>query len=838
MLSHSKFPTWLAWMYCVTNVPWQVGSFKLSSIPLNTTGPDAGNMSEGDQNVSELLAKTVVGEMKDFGYMPDPKDKGEMGGAIGELGKSLEFLMLKVAQLETLAELQQTELGMAQKELGEQRTLIEKLQKKVDPDEAEVQMAQKQKSSEERVQEAHDVLKRVVQKHAHQREHREYDPETHKKPKQAVHADEEEELEEEEVSEGVSPGQWPRSLLQKREGREGLIPFIPTPGLRRRIEKKIEEGAKYLHKGVDEAVKAVDGTGLTGGALTEAYNAAKDAGNAAEFVANTAISTVEMAVSILTAGFDDWGATCNNAAPSLGMNGRTFEINFGRQRCKVSLMNQEMTLYDFNWGKKTVNLPALPEKVQKVADGNVKDLLPNPLKIVADGNIQNLLPNPLKNIASGDIMGLLPGQLKKITDGNIMGLLPGKLNKIADGNIMGLLPNPLKTIADGNILQLIPAMEVLSGGKTNSLQNMLTLGDALLDCSGSEESELVKCLGIKIISNSPPLNFLNRLGDIFEEFVGSFSKVAAALSSQAMKNGQSLLQAAATSEFPKAGAPAVVHHQTPNFIISKHSQRAARNAVLLQRDDDDDDPQAAVSWSFSDYGPEIRTLVTQFDGKETSTGSCLAFAPRNKTGSNNQATKEDWQAASEDDFVKLEPWAVPCSNKWMKDNWDKWQGYSFYTSDMQIEKCVTVTFQLNMQPVIAFVGGIQFDLLPGPLAEVNTQVCWPQTQPGGLDLSVLRSEIKSNGILLFSRTLRLSKRFGEANGESSDGMASIKRSSLLESNRSLRREGEKVQESLYWKTEEDDLYVASVEYGQDLGVNTTSKSQGRAAEEVIRRSEE
>ncbi|CAE7919632.1 unnamed protein product, partial [Symbiodinium sp. KB8] len=257
---------------------------------------------------------------------------------------------------------------------------------------------------------------------------------------------------------------------------------------------------------------------------------------------------------------------------------------------------------------------------------------------------------------------------------------------------------------------------------------------------------------------------------------------------------------------------------------------APRSAALLQRGDDK--PPAAVSWSFSDYGPETRSLVTQFDGRETSTGSCLAFAPRNKTGSNNQATKEDWQAASEDDFVKLEPWAVPCSNKWMKDNWDKWQGYSFYTSDVHIEKCVTVTFQLNMQPV-----------------------------PGGLDLSVLRSEIKSNGILLFSRTLRLSKRFGEdthfkasningghqtaksyfavsdADEESGTGMASIKRSSLLESNRSLRSE-QKVQESLYWKTEEDDLYLASVEYGQDLGVNTTSKSQGRAAEEVIRQSEE
>ena len=113
---------------------------------------------------------------------------------------------------------------------------------------------------------------------------------------------------------------------------------------------------------------------------------------------------------------------------------------------------------------------------------------------------------------------------------------------------------------------------------------------------------------------------------------------------------------------------------------------------------------------------------SRFNGRETATGSCLAFAPRNKTGSNNQATQEDWQAGAKDDFIKLEPWAVPCGNQWMKDHWDKWQGYSFYSVDFSIEKCLTVTFQLNMQPVVAFVGGIQFDLLPGPLAEIDTQV--------------------------------------------------------------------------------------------------------------------
>ncbi|CAE7849477.1 unnamed protein product, partial [Symbiodinium microadriaticum] len=76
-------------------------------------------------------------------------------------------------KLETLAELQQTELGM-------QCELIEKLQKKIDPEEAEISLAQQQKSSEESVQEAYDVLKRVIQKHAHQQQHREYHPEAQK----------------------------------------------------------------------------------------------------------------------------------------------------------------------------------------------------------------------------------------------------------------------------------------------------------------------------------------------------------------------------------------------------------------------------------------------------------------------------------------------------------------------------------------------------------------------------------------------------------------------------------------------------------------------------------
>ena len=251
-------------------------------------------------------------------------------------------------------------------------------------------------------------------------------------------------------------------------------------------------------------------------------------------------------------------------------------------KCLASSLTKVGKLLDF-----------LPDPLQKVANGKVFDLLPDQLRILfhlgwelwhsCKGNhnhieVTKCLARSLAKFSPP--LDFLPDPLKKVASGDIMGLLPGQLNQIASGNIMGLMPGP---------------MQLLGGGQPNSIQNMLTLGNALMDCSDSQQSDLVKCLGFKIIASNPPLNFLNRLGDIFAEFVGTFAKVAAAVATQTMKGGQSLLQAAATSEFPKAGAPAVVHHQTPNLIISKHSQQAPRNAALLQRDDDDDEPPAAVS---------------------------------------------------------------------------------------------------------------------------------------------------------------------------------------------------------------------------------------------------
>ncbi|CAE7238427.1 unnamed protein product [Symbiodinium sp. CCMP2456] len=648
-----------------------------------------------------------------------------------------------------------------------QRELIEKLQKKVDPEEAEVSLAQKQRSSEESVQEAHDVLKRVIQKHAHQREHREYHPEAQKRSSKPSG--------EEAGEEGLvqSPREQ-RALLQKRDERLGPLKEWGEEAYDEG-KKQVDNAKRTLDKQIDSAVKRLDGTGLTGNALTQAYRRAREAGNAARFVANTAISTVEMAVSILTGGFDNWDASCTNTEPTIGVTGSELYITFGRQHCTVSLMNQVMTLYDFNWGRKAVNLPVL-----------------------------SMLPQQLRDLATAPL---------------------------------------------------------------NVINAQMTFATGIANCVNADQPlGLIECLGHKIIDRVPPLSYLNRISDILTEVIEVFARIAGTVVEKAMEKGPSLVQMAATAKFPAAGEPPVLHHKGTNLIIESHTQQMKRlggsgppremaamqtNARQSQAGDD---PDGAITYDMGSSDDVHATkLITQFNGRETDTSSCLAFAPKNRAG--DGVSKADWQVGDQKDFLKLEPWAVPCDNVWMKDNWNRWQGYTFYTQPSAIEKCVTVTFNLGMQPVVAFVGGLQFEILPAPLFELGTTVCWPNQQPGGVDLSVLRSEVKSAGILLFSRTLRLTKRFGGgtdfvssnykggystwrsnagiAQGETTVPKDELGRTSLLETNQSHDAEEEEAEEALQtqWRTDSEDLYLASVDYGVNLNtsVNKTFEAFGEEA---------
>ena len=106
--------------------------------------------------------------------------------------------------------------------------------------------------------------------------------------------------------------------------------------------------------GEDVVDAVVDGTDLVGDALSDAYNAAADK---AAFVANTVIDTVEQAMAILTNDFD-FSANCPNwNGPSLSVDNNGISVDWGRQRCRVTLVGQSLTLFDMNFGSTNVNFP-------------------------------------------------------------------------------------------------------------------------------------------------------------------------------------------------------------------------------------------------------------------------------------------------------------------------------------------------------------------------------------------------------------------------------------------------------------------------------------------------
>ena len=187
-----------------------------------------------------------------------------------------------------------------------------------------------------------------------------------------------------------------------------------------------------------------------------------------------------------------------------------------------------------------------------------------------------------------------------------------------------------------------------------------------------------------------------------------------------------------------------------------------------------------------------------------------------------------------------------------QENWNKWQGYSFYTGGTAVEKCLKVTFYVKIEAVVATVVGLSFDVLPEKLLEVINTVCWPNQMPGSSEdimLSVLRTEIRTAGHLLVSQTLRLAKRFGHGTffepknwGKGVKTSASsiyavpwesgtaIEPMSLLDSNRSDQVEGhgEKTG-SWYWRPEPEELYLASVDYGDSMEPKKTWEMRGADA---------
>jgi len=695
------------------------------------------------QGMERILSRNVVDDLQEDKSLPDPENdtKQEEGmEGMGDLGRNLEFMMMKIAQLETVVELQQLQI----KDMNEWRKAHMSREHNAPqpqpPSTQEVQLAAKTK-----IRQAHDTLKGVLRKHHKQLETRTFATKAHETQQpQAVPSN---------SAEARAPGGAGQALLQRSEegGEE---------------ERSLDATVSSKFIGT-----LTSGTGLIGDALGDAYERATDP---VAFVAETVVDTVEMAVDILSRGFTDFKAGCSpRSAPGVKVDELGFSVSFGRQKCWFRLMGQQLTLFDFNFGRKSVNWPA-------------------PIKMAIT------IGKGLANCRGGF----------------------GDVMKCIGSEMANNIP-PLKAV--------------------------LTMGDELSKCAKrSNAGDVIKCLGMRIVQTVPPLSFLNKMSDMLTEYLQGFARTAATVAGQALKDGVALIQDASVSTFPQAGTAPVVKHESRNFMIQTHSQRAQGgfSRERTSTEGDDDPPTDGLGFKVGVEGSNYASkLITQFGGRETDTSSCLAFAPQSRR---SRKTRSDWQVSKKDDFIKLEPYAVPCGVSWMKSNPTKWEGYAFYTSELAIEKCLTVTYKMNAQPVLAFVGGLQFDVMPGPLASVDAQVCWPLGNPDGMDLTQLKTVIRSCGVTLFSRTLRLSKRFGSSTdfeGKNTYGSTatwirpanpreSMSRTKLLETNSSIHPEDlpsmNSSEAQLEWEAPMEDLYLASMDLGPDLGMKTHSELRGEA----------
>ncbi|CAE7266723.1 unnamed protein product, partial [Symbiodinium sp. CCMP2456] len=550
--------TVLAWVLC-----WATSrSFKLSGSPIPVTDSENATVQE---IVEEVVADDLKQDMDEINNMSNPmtENASDPSEGFGALAKNLEFLLVKVAQLEAVAEMQQAELISYRKKFDSQQKEIDSLKAQIgnhEPQDGGALLEMEQKDAQTRLQEAQDVVKRVFRKHHRQRE------------TGILRHEEEIAGESQESSSDRESGFW--------KHRRRRFPNVI-----------VDSGRDAGNAAVNVVTNPID-------TLKDGYNAAKDK---AEWLKNNAISTVEQAVAILSQGFSDFGASCpNSAAPSIRtFNAHELKIYFGDLRCKLSLMGQSTPLFGLNFGEHRIALPSqltilfhlgwelvhsctgthnhievtkclarslakfsppvdfLPDQLKKVANGQVLDLLPGPVQLVAGSAYEavrtvfsvgfELMHCPHRG-HHHQLIACLGRWIQHFAPP--MNWMPHPVHALANGqiigNIMGLMPGP---------------MQLLGGGQTNSIQNMLALGDALMKCSDSQQQDLVQCLGFQIVGSVPPLNFLNRLGDIFGEFIAAFAKVASTVAAQAMKGGESLLQTAATTEFPSAGAQAMVHHR-------------------------------------------------------------------------------------------------------------------------------------------------------------------------------------------------------------------------------------------------------------------------------------
>ena len=309
-------------------------------------------------------------------------------------------------------------------------------------------------------------------------------------------------------------------------------------------------------------------------------------------------------------------------------------LNWGRQTCRIRLMGQQITLFDFNFGSLEMTWPApiktaidIGTGLSNCHGGNIFKCLGDkivPVVTTWPQPIQKMINfgNAIGNCHGGDVFKCFGNKIvqvvtwpqpiqKMIGFGNAIGNCHGGNVFLCFGNkIVENVPmlNTMVSSCSGRnlfecfgtkIAEKVPPLNAMvsmgrdlascfSGTEpvhlfkclgtriaenVPALGRMVTLGRDLVNCAdGAEPLDLIKCFGMRLLQEVPPLSFLTKLGELLKEFLGHFTKYATSVVKTAMDKGLGFVQTAATSAFPEVGSPPAVHHADKNLVIKTHSQ--------------------------------------------------------------------------------------------------------------------------------------------------------------------------------------------------------------------------------------------------------------------------
>ncbi|CAE7235296.1 unnamed protein product, partial [Symbiodinium necroappetens] len=294
-------------------------TFKLTESPIQLT--DSKNET-AKRMIEEVVSENMQRDMHDINGLPNPEgdNESESKAGFGELAKNLEFLLLKVAQLETVAEMHEAAIQEQAKVIQAQQQEINTLKGESQKDGA-VLLEMEHQDAQTRLNEAQALAKRVMLKQTRQRQTRNFH--------EGLPADEPHSSDVEESGVNLA--------AESASSSEQESASWPWKHRRRRWNP--------VH-----IVKSVAET------MADGYAAAKDK---AKWVRENTINTVEKAVKVLTQGFSDFGASCpHSTLPRItSFTSHGLYIDFGKLYCKISLIGQSTPLFGFNFGSKSTALP-------------------------------------------------------------------------------------------------------------------------------------------------------------------------------------------------------------------------------------------------------------------------------------------------------------------------------------------------------------------------------------------------------------------------------------------------------------------------------------------------